>query len=389
MLDDLQVRVNEFAQILGLPVSLTTPELQSIVFSPHAGTIIDAVRSKSLLSRDTDEWVVRWFRKAGVGGTTSPVFVPGIPDKEAMSRWVVPVHTGSRIIAYLCILDPDASCTLPALTALSGQVADIGRIMQAAEESAIAAGAHLRRLLSGAEGEKAAAAAELFAPGNRTAQSWMIAVTATVNETAHPPPGEGPSPEPMRGASLAAGAAIVTCRFEDHHAFLMEADNPPNVQVLADLTPCCPRPLAAAGGPVQHPMLLARSYRQARGALRAASVQHAPHRMTEWKNLGPIKVLALQTPEDLADITHDKISELAPVEGELLDTVAHYLEQGRKPDLVANSLHIHRGTLYYRLRKFEDATGLILESGSDRLTIQLSLEALKLLNAPKWQHALL
>ena len=110
--------------------------------------------------------------------------------------------------------------------------------------------------------------------------------------------------------------------------------------------------------------------------------------MTAWNDLGPIKVLALQTPEVLADITHDKINALTPSDAELIDTVAHYLEQGRKPDLVANSLHIHRGTLYYRLRKFEDATGLNLESGSDRLTIQLSLEALKLLNAPKWQHAL-
>lgn len=389
MLDDLQVRVNDVAQILGLPVSLTTPELQSIVFSPHSGAIIDAVRSKSLLSRDTDEWVVRWFRKAGVGGTTSPVFVPGIPEKEAMSRWVVPVHTGSRIIAYLCILDPDASCTVPALRALSGQIGEIGRIMQAAEESAIAAGAHLRRLLTGADSEKAAAAAELFDRGNRAAQSWVIAVTTMLDHPDHPQAAEDHAAEPMRGATLAAGAGIVTCRLEDHHAFLVEAaDNPPNVQVLADLTPCCPRPLAATGNPVHHPLLLARSYKQARGALHIASVQHTPSRMTTWKELGPIKVLALQTPEDLADITHDKISALTPLEAELVDTVAHYLEQGRKPDLVANSLHIHRGTLYYRLRKFQDSTGLNLESGSDRLTIQLSLEALKLLNAPKWQHAL-
>jgi hypothetical protein len=389
MLDDLQMRVNDLAQILGLPVSLTTPELQSIVFSPHSGAIIDTVRSKSLLSRDTDDWVVRWFRKAGVGGTTSPVFVPGIPEKEAMSRWVVPVHTGTRIIAFLCILDPDGSCTMPALTAVSGQVGEISRIMQAAEESAMAAGAHLRQLLTGTDSEKSTAAVELFDRGNRTAQSWTIAVTATLNLPGHPLAGGSRAPEPMRGATLAAGAGIVTCKFEDHHAFLMEAvENPPNIQVLADLTPCCPRPLAAAGSAVQHPMQLARSYHQACGALRSASVQRTPPPMTAWNDLGPIKVLALQTPEVLADITHDKINALTPSGAELIDTVAHYLEQGRKPDLVANSLHIHRGTLYYRLRKFEDATGLNLESGSDRLTIQLSLEALKLLNAPKWQHAL-
>lgn len=388
MHDDLQTRVNELAQRVGLPVSLTTPELQSIVFSPHSGTIIDAVRSKSLLSRDTDEWVVRWFRKAGVGAASTPVFVPGIPEKQAMSRWVVPVHSGSRIIAYLCILDPTGSCTLSTLTALSEQVAEISRIMQTAEESAKAAGLHLRRLVAGTETERATAVTELFNRENRTAQSWIIAVSTTIDIEGHSPSAIDDAQEPSRGASVAAGAETITCRFEDHHAFLMEADRLPGVQVLADLTPCCSRPLVAIGSPTQNPLLLARSYTQACAALRAASVQPAPRRVTAWKDLEPIKVLSLQSPEDLADITHEKISTLALGEPELVDTVAHYLDQGRKPDLVANTLHIHRGTLYYRLRKFGDATGLNLESGTDRLTIQLSLEALKLLNAPKWRHAL-
>jgi hypothetical protein len=79
MIDDLQRRVNEVARQVGLPVSLTTPDLDSIVFSPHSGLIIDAVRSKSLLSRGTEEWVVRWFRQAGVGGSLDATIVPGIP----------------------------------------------------------------------------------------------------------------------------------------------------------------------------------------------------------------------------------------------------------------------------------------------------------------------
>jgi DNA-binding PucR family transcriptional regulator len=97
-------------------------------------------------------------------------------------------------------------------------------------------------------------------------------------------------------------------------------------------------------------------------------------------------VLSLQNPDVLADAVDDRITALGS-EAELLETVEYYLGHGRKPDLVADSLHIHRGTLYYRLRKFEDATGLDLDSGTDRLSIQLSLEALKLLRAPNWHHA--
>lgn len=387
MLDDLQIRINELARILGLPVSLTTPDLQSIVFSPHTGTVIDAVRSKSLLSRDTDEWVVRWFRHAGVGAVTYPVFVPGLPERQAMSRWVLPVHAGNRILGHICILDPDAQCTEAALADLSEQVAGIGRIMQNAEESARAAGINLRRLLVGSDNDKAAAARALFEREGRAADSWVIAVTASPTPAGQRRD-EPSSHELHRPVSPRAGAEIVECRFEDHHAFLLEADDQPSIQALSELAPCCPEPIAAAGGPASDPLLLPRSYAQARGALRIASIRHTSPLLTQWQELGPIKVLALQEPEVLADIAHDKISGLMAAESELIDTVAHYLDHGRKPDLVADSLHIHRGTLYYRLRKFEDATGLDLESGTDRLTIQLSVEALRLLTAPKLHHGI-
>jgi hypothetical protein len=386
MLDDLQGRVNEFALLVGLPVSLTTPDLKSIVFSPHTGLIIDAVRSQSLLSRDTEEWVVRWFRKAGVGSTTGPVFVAGIPEKQAMSRWVVPVHAGSRIMAFLSILDPEGQCSETALAGLSEQVANIGRIMLASEESARVAGGRLRRALTADDNDRSTAVAELFGQLGRPAASWMIAVgTSIKDENGRPSASWSQVPSPPASFRI-GGAVAVECRFENHHAFLLESRHHLDPDGLAALAPCCPHPLIGVGGPVQDPLLLGRSYRQALGALRAASVRKPALQAVAWTELGPIKVLSLQDPDVLEDAVHDKIAALSPAETELLETVDHYLDHGRKPDLVANSLHIHRGTLYYRLRKFEDATGLDLETGRDRLTIQLSLEALKLLRAPTWQH---
>lgn len=385
MPDDLQSRVNAFARDIGLPVSLTTADLDSIVFSPHSGLIIDAVRSKSLLSRDTEEWVVRWFRKAGVGSTLDPVYVAGIPEQEAMSRWVVPVHSGGRILGYLCILDPGGKCDLTVLDGLSEHVSGIGRIMLESEDSARRSGELLRRALTSEGQERVAATTELLGHLGRAEHAWMIAVGASIGAASDAEPA-GHNTQSLRGSLRNRECLTVECRFDDHHAFLIASETTTGPKSLADLAPCCPQLAVGIGGPVQEPLQLARSYRQALGALRTASASNPVPRLTRWAELGPIKVLSLQNPDVLADTVDDRITALGS-EAELLETVEYYLGHGRKPDLVADSLHIHRGTLYYRLRKFEDATGLDLDSGTDRLSIQLSLEALKLLRAPNWHHA--
>lgn len=387
MLDALQEQVNEFALVVGLPVSLTTPGLDSIVFSPHSGRMIDGVRAESLLSRDTEEWVVRWFREAGVGRSLDPVFVPGMPEKQAMSRWVVPVHSGTRILAYLCILDPEGRCTAPTLTGLAERVTEIADIILGAEDSLRVAGNLLRRTLTGDAQGRASAATELFGQLDH-ADAWRIAVgTSFAAGAVHSVEQARPKTLPSSSSHFPTrGPVAVEARLEDHHVFLLAARHRIDLDMLAALAPCCPRPFIGIGGAVDDPLQLDRSYQQALGSLRTASIQRAPERITDWTDLGPIKVLSLQAPWILADTVHDKIAALDPGETDLLETVDHYLRHGRKPDLVADSLHIHRGTLYYRLRKFQDATGLDLESGTDRLTVQLSFEALKLLRAPAWQH---
>ena len=286
MIDDLQRRVNEFARRVGLPVSLTTADLDSIVFSPHSGLIIDAVRSKSLLSRGTEEWVVRWFRQAGVGSTLEPIFVPGIQDKEAMSRWVVPVHSGGLILGYLCILDPEAMCDADMLGGFADQTAEIGRIMLDSEESARLARERLRRALTSHGTDQAEAVQQLWDQLGTRVHEWIIAVGTTV---------EGPSGSGLHGPKTAANprgrtriteSPTVEYKFDDHHAFLLAGDSDIEPSVLADLAPCCPMMVVGAGGPVQDPLHLPRSYQQALGALRTASASTPiPHSTSRWSEL--------------------------------------------------------------------------------------------------------
>lgn len=63
--------------------------------------------------------------------------------------------------------------------------------------------------------------------------------------------------------------------------------------------------------------------------------------------------------------------------GDMIQTLAAYLEYNNDPDTAAKELHIHRNTLYYRIHKLESEYGLNLGSGVERMHILLTLEFLK------------
>lgn len=57
----------------------------------------------------------------------------------------------------------------------------------------------------------------------------------------------------------------------------------------------------------------------------------------------------------------------------LLDTAEAFLDCAGDVRMAAVRLHVHRSTLYYRLRRVEDATALDLGSGPDRLVLQIAV----------------
>ncbi|WP_344338091.1 PucR family transcriptional regulator [Brevibacterium salitolerans] len=58
---------------------------------------------------------------------------------------------------------------------------------------------------------------------------------------------------------------------------------------------------------------------------------------------------------------------------ESLATVRSFLDAGGNAAATALEMHLHRTTVYYRLRQFEEATGTDLSSGHDRLMLHLWL----------------
>jgi DNA-binding PucR family transcriptional regulator len=67
---------------------------------------------------------------------------------------------------------------------------------------------------------------------------------------------------------------------------------------------------------------------------------------------------------------------------ELLEALEGLLEAGGDVATAARTLHVHRATLYRRLERVEELTGLDLENGDDRLYAHLGVRLLRLSASP-------
>jgi DNA-binding PucR family transcriptional regulator len=66
---------------------------------------------------------------------------------------------------------------------------------------------------------------------------------------------------------------------------------------------------------------------------------------------------------------------------ELIATGATYLDTGGSVQATAAALSVHRQTVYYRLQRIEQVTGLDLSRGDHRLSLHLGLTLAPLLRA--------
>jgi sugar diacid utilization regulator len=114
---------------------------------------------------------------------------------------------------------------------------------------------------------------------------------------------------------------------------------------------------------------------QARLARRSAATGLGPE-IAAWTQLGPYGILLRIPPADLdATALPAELQRLlrADPQGQLTRTVRAYLDHAGNGPAAAEALHIHRTTLYYRLGRIRELTGLDLDDGRTRLTLHLGL----------------
>jgi DNA-binding PucR family transcriptional regulator len=94
-----------------------------------------------------------------------------------------------------------------------------------------------------------------------------------------------------------------------------------------------------------------------------------------WPDLGVYRLLALGPEKDLAGAVLDAtvLRLLEHGDPDLQLTATAYLDAGGNVQQTASTLNVHRQTVYYRVRRIEEVTGLDLSRGDHRLLLHLGL----------------
>ncbi|MET9435948.1 helix-turn-helix domain-containing protein [Streptomyces sp. NPDC006551] len=180
----------------------------------------------------------------------------------------------------------------------------------------------------------------------------------------------GPAgPYGARGSDTAHALAVVVR--------LRSADNLAPATTAATRLRDAAGPGAVAGiaGPRRGLPELDTAWHEATAAARAAAAQPRLGPQALWSAIGPYRLLtALPAGEPDPAVR----ALLTPAHAELARTAETFLDHAGQAGRTAAALGIHRQTLYYRLSRVEQLTGLDLDAGEDRLLLHMALKAARL-----------
>lgn len=390
MRDEVDELVDELAATAGLAVQLTDADFNSVTFGPHRGEV-DWIRRETLLTRTTSAEIRRYLDTFKVRTATGPLHIPADPSRDTMARLVVPVRSNGRTVGFLWFLDDGSAAAHPAaLDRIVTAAERLGRLLTRDADRQQLVAERLRDLVGEHEPSRQESV-RFFEDQGGFVRPMAVTVAAAAD----------PAAQPMDQAAITE--TLDAPRGLDRRVLRAVHDD-----TVVLLTPAAaaedPRRTAeralrvlaadgraadgrAAGGRAGwvagiggvHPTLAgaADSYRQARCALRVARSMPEHHPIADWARLGALRVLTQLPVQALRQAIEPR---LLPVlaDATLVETLRTYLVEAGDISRTCAALHVHRGTVYYRLRKIEQLSQLSLRDGDDRLTIHTSLHIARL-----------
>lgn len=373
-LDQLQGVVDAVAGSTGCPATLEDRDLNLVVSSGHED-VIDEVRSASILRRRSSAEVQALFGAFGIARSEGPMRIPGDPASGRLGRWCVPVRRRQVTYGYLWLLDPAEQVPLEQLERLADVVDQAAAVMALRSRSAERTSWAVGELLSDDAQARARALDELRAHGALPRGGRVfVAALAPRREGELGPVNTWLLPHAVIAAPVDRWAALVI----PERAALAPATVVG--RVARSLLPQHPEGVAGGvSGPVE-PAAAQLGRRQAGACLgvalrRLADGGPGPDAVVQdWAGLGVRRLLAVADAAALtAALDEDRLGRLLAADPDVVRTVRTYLDLGCSAARTASALTIHRQTLYQRLRRAEELSGLDLSGGEDRLLVHLAL----------------
>lgn len=396
---EIQAKIDALGRRLGRSVVLNDPDIHLVLASEHFGDE-DPVRIRAMLHRNAGSGPIGYLLGHDIARWTRAGHVPPSAEHELLARLVAPVRLHGELLGFIVVIDPDQGLSTEEIDLVEDLAREAAGLIvaerHAHDERSRALERHLHGWLGADAGHRGEALVELESRGLlATARHLQVVVLEAVG---------GQSGREEGNVDLALRHALESAPRLPRGSSLHAVADRRGVLVLASPVPIDPDVLAAqttalladldsfaagrfgsrvgVGEAVTAPADAWRSHRQAQLACRAVPVLGG--RVAQWADLGPLSVL-LRIPADELDATAvpPAIEQLlaADSSGRLLRTLEVFLDRGGSGATAAADLHVHRTTLYYRLDRIREVTGLDLDDGRVRLELHLGLMLHRLLTA--------
>lgn len=385
---ELQDIVDEVSRLLDAPTLLEDSTYNLIAFAAQRGDV-DGVRQASILERRIPEQLVEWFEQFGIRQAVLPLRTPADESLEIMSRLCFPVRHHGVSQGFLWVLDDSRDVDDPAVVAVADLAAQAGQYLsnlsRKQEYDALAVG----DLLSTDRESARQAAIRLVDRGTLSATA---PTTVIVAGCWNPEPANRVIPQltSLPRTMLAdVGPSSATLILSLRRSGDSDSDTEDVARRVIELYRArVPlewpgRIVAGIGSPCHNLADLRAHWLQARIAARVASYSENGQDLAQWSSLGIHRLLAAAPDAILADIVFDPAIEalLANPDQTLVTTARTYLDNAGHAQETAQALSIHRQTLYYRLDKVRQLTGLDLNRGADRTRLHVALTLAPVLKA--------
>lgn len=354
---------------LGRPVLIDDAELRPLAYSSQFGEL-DAVRTASILGRlAPDDARVALFDE-GIRTATAPVHIAARPDIGMRARVCIPLVGNGRRLGYLWLFeDPPVSedelrlarAAAAEAAALVGPDADAQLLRRRHEQQLVT------ELLSADPERSRAAAHELerehYLP-LRPVRVWVASPAGAA--------GDEWSAEALDRLRARLAFKQALCAELDQRLVCLASERA-GAAVMEALS--SPRALIGQGDAVDALDAAGTSYRRALAALRVAA--HEVSGRASWDALGVERVVTALPDAALEDLP-EGLQRLLAGDQSLVQTLEAYLDHAGDVKRTAAALSLHRGGLYYRLRRIEEVAGVDLHDGEDRLLCHLALRLSRL-----------
>lgn len=395
-MSEVQQRIDLLGERLRRSVVLNDPQVRATHASRHYGDE-DAVRIKGVMHRDAGSRVIAHVLEQGVDRWTGPGRIPAAPDLGLLGRLLVPVRWHGEVLGAVLVIDADESLTPDEITLIEQFAHEAAGLIvaerHAADQRAMADEQDVDAWLDRDPAARDRGRAGLVSRGLLPdLEHVRVLVAEAVPES---PADESRTHLALRHAFGAVrgrvrGTLLATVR-EGRGALALVSParlDDALTHEVADMVRSEARDLVGTsrlvhvgvGSEVATLGDAWQSRHQAVLAARAVPLLDAGP-VAHWSELGPLQLLLRIPVRELdATVVPAPVAALvaADPQGRLLTTLEQYLRRGGAGSATAADLHVHRTTLYYRLDRIREITGLDIDDGEVRLHLHLGLAARRL-----------